>query len=261
MVIRLPELGLSLKPPVFRVQPLLPLYFHLPIPSMSTTGITIGILALQGAVAEHQRMLQTLKFSGRGKIHVVQVRMPDDLAICDALIIPGGESTTIALLAKLSGLLEPLREFVKTKVVWGTCAGAILLSQSVSNAKQGGQELLGGISVRIARNGWGSQVESFEAPLEVTGLRNSSVPYTGIFIRAPVILSLRASPGEPPVEVISRVPPELLPQAVMEDGPDQDVVALRQGRHLLTTFHPELTNDNRFHEYFVQECVIPSIKS
>ena len=102
------------------------------------------------------------------------------------------ESTTIALLARLAGLLEPMREFLKTKPVWGTCAGAILLARWVENAKKGGQELLGGISVAIERNGFGSQVESFEAPLEVEGLRESNRPFPGIFIRAPVrVRSLR----------------------------------------------------------------------
>ena len=128
--------------------------------------------ALQGAFLEHQQTLQ--KLSAKTRIKVVQVRTPDDLVLCEALIIPGGgtftqvvlhmadnlnritESTTIALLARSSGLFEPLREFVRTKVVWGTCAGAILLSKTVSNAKEGGQELLSGISVNIARNHWGT---------------------------------------------------------------------------------------------------------
>ena len=96
------------------------------------------------------------------------------------------ESTTIALLARLAGLLEPMREFLKTKPVWGTCAGAILLARWIEGAKKGGQELLGGISVAIERNGFGSQIESFEAPLEVEGLRESNRPFHGVFIRAPV---------------------------------------------------------------------------
>lgn len=96
------------------------------------------------------------------------------------------ESTTIALLARLAGLLEPLREFLKTKPIWGTCAGAILLARAVEGAKRGGQELLGGMSVSIERNGFGSQVESFEAALEVEGLRESNRAFHGIFIRAPV---------------------------------------------------------------------------
>ncbi|KAL6304127.1 SNO glutamine amidotransferase [Sparassis latifolia] len=229
-------------------------------------NVTVGILALQGAFAEHQVMLQ--KLSVKRRIVIVLVRTEEDLHKCDALIIPGGESTTIALLARLAGLLGPLREFLKTKPVWGTCAGAILLAQSIEGAKKGGQELLGGISVSVGRNGWGSQVESFEAPLEVEGLRDSARPFHGVFIRAPVILALSPSPTDPPIQILSRISTSLLPQSqtlVPHDEDDTDprdagtVVALRQGRHLLTTFHPELTKDDRFHEYFVRECVLPSL--
>jgi pyridoxal 5'-phosphate synthase pdxT subunit len=129
-------------------------------------------LALQGDFFEHQTKLQMLPF--QRQIVVVLVRTVDDLALCDALIIPGGgayitiadcgfirlvlESTSIAILAESSGLLDPLREFTKKKPVWGTCAGAILLAQAVKGAKKGGQELLGSISITIERNGWGSQV-------------------------------------------------------------------------------------------------------
>ncbi|KAF7979505.1 hypothetical protein HWV62_42064 [Athelia sp. TMB] len=183
------------------------------------------------------------------------------------------ESTTIALLARLSGLLEPLREFLARKPVWGTCAGAILLSQKVENAKKGGQELLGGMSISIARNGWGSQVESFEAQLEVSGLKEPERSFTGVFIRAPVLLSLNTSPNDPPITVIARLPPSILPQLVAEqtalvkqDGQEvkedaRQVVAIRQGLHFLTTFHPELTSDDRFHEYFIRECVVPQLKA
>ncbi|KAI0959132.1 hypothetical protein AcW1_004048 [Taiwanofungus camphoratus] len=228
--------------------------------------VTIGILALQGAFAEHQVMLQ--KLSLKKRIVIVLVRTQENLAKCDALIIPGGESTTIALLARLAGLLGPLREFLKTRPVWGTCAGAILLAQSIEGAKKGGQELLGGISVTVARNGWGSQVESFEASLDVEHLRDSNKPFHGVFIRAPVVLTLTPSPTDPPIEIVSRISASLLPRSqtlVPEDEDDTDprdprtIVALRQGRHLLTTFHPELTKDNRFHEYFVRECVLPCI--
>jgi len=226
---------------------------------MAEREVTIGILALQGAFLEHQQILQRL--SVKTHLRILQVRTPEELAVCDALVIPGGESTTIALLARSSGLLDPLRDFVRTKVVWGTCAGAILLSQSVTNAKKGGQELLGGVSVNIARNGWGSQLESFEAPLEIDGLSDPSTPFLGIFIRAPVVLSLSSSSTDPPINVLARIPDHLLPQTLRSDGPDQTIVALRQGRHLLTTFHPELTQDNRFHAYFVKECVLPFVTS
>jgi len=155
--------------------------------------------------------------------------------------------------------LSHLGSFVKTKPVWGTCAGAILLSQAVEGAKKGGQDLLGGMSVTIARNGWGSQVESFEADLDVPGLRNPEQPYTGIFIRAPVVLELHPSPVDSPIKIIAQLSPNLLPASLATpDHSDEPkiFVALRQGRHLLTTFHPELTNDDRFHEYFINECVI-----
>lgn len=231
-----------------------------------SNNVTIGILALQGAFAEHQATLQ--KLSCQKIIVVVLVRTAEELLACDALIIPGGESTTIALLAKLAGLLEPLRTFLQKKPVWGTCAGAILLAQAVENTKKGGQELLGGISVTVARNGWGSQVESFEAPLSIEGLRDPTTPFMGVFIRAPVVLAIHPSTENPLIEIIARLPVNLVPksQKLMahdegDSGPhdSQSIVALRQGRHMLTTFHPELTKDSRFHEYFVGACVLPTL--
>ncbi|KNZ76877.1 Pyridoxal biosynthesis protein PDX2 [Termitomyces sp. J132] len=228
---------------------------------LSREEVIVGILALQGAFVEHQAMLK--KLSLKQKIVVAQVRSVEDLNRCDALIIPGGESTTIAVLARVSGLLEPLRQFVKTKPVWGTCAGAILLSQTVEGTKKGGQEILGGISIAIARNGWGSQVESFEADLDVVGLRNSDKPFKGVFIRAPaspVVLGLTPGPNDAPIQVVARLHTSLLPPSLssLDENDPKTIVALRQGRHFLTTFHPELTQDHRFHEYFVKECVFPA---
>ncbi|TFK24204.1 glutamine amidotransferase subunit pdxT [Coprinopsis marcescibilis] len=222
--------------------------------------VVIGILALQGAFVEHQDSLERLNLSR--PIEIVLVRTLEDLDRCDALIIPGGESTTIALLAKLSGLLEPLRRFVSQKPVWGTCAGAILLADSVTNTKRGGQEVLGGMSITIARNGWGSQLESFEGDITVSGLKDPEVPFKGVFIRAPVVVELKPKSDDPPIQVIASLSPELLPPALQSpdhSGEPKTCVALRQGLHLLTTFHPELTNDHRFHEYFVRECVFPTI--
>jgi len=222
--------------------------------------VVIGILALQGAFAEHETALR--KLSSPIKVCPLLVRTPDDLAKCDGLIIPGGESTTIALLAKLAGLLQPLREFTKTKPIWGTCAGAILLAQTVENPKKGGQELLSGMTLTVARNGWGSQLDSFEAPLIVEGLQNSHNTFTGVFIRAPVIKAINLSPDQPPIRVIARLPLGVVPKAETitpldnEDDPRR-IVAVQQGNHLLTTFHPELTKDGRFHEYFVRACVVP----
>ncbi|CAE6438933.1 unnamed protein product [Rhizoctonia solani] len=229
------------------------------------TGMaTVGVLALQGAFAEHQEIISRVT----PRVQATLVRTPAELAICDGLIIPGGESTAIILLARLANLLEPLREFVRTKPVWGTCAGAILLaSGGVEGAKKGGQEVLGGVSVRIGRNGFGSQLESFEADLELSGLVDEGRPFNGIFIRAPIILSFTEPDPKRPIEYIARLPGYLLPENLPYAGPSdvtsgdpsidpRTVVALRQGRTLLTTFHPELTRDDRFHEYFVRSCVL-----
>jgi len=119
---------------------------------------------------------------------------------------------------------------------------------------------LGGMSIRIARNGWGSQVESFEAPLEVQHLKDPSTPFNGIFIRAPVVIELTPKPDDPPIDVVAQLAPQLLPSALSALGEGHTAepkvfVALRQGRHFLTTFHPELTDDDRFHDYFVRQCV------
>lgn len=130
-------------------------------------------IALQGAFAEHETILRKLrpKNADRKSVNIISilVKTPADLAVCDALIIPGGESTTMALLARLNGLLQPLRDFSTQKPIWGTCAGAILLSNGgVVGAKKGGQEVIGGFDVRVERNGWGSQVRSYPLSLKST---------------------------------------------------------------------------------------------
>ncbi|KAL0948942.1 hypothetical protein HGRIS_009047 [Hohenbuehelia grisea] len=253
--------------------------------------VVIGVLALQGAFAEHQDILQRLFVSSHFrsatstaahgqplKFTSITVRTVEELERCSALIIPGGESTTIALLLRLSNLLEPLQEFTLHKPIWGTCAGAILLSTEVANPKKGGQEVLKRIGVRIERNGWGSQVESFEAHMDVPMLRNPQRPFLGVFIRAPVVVSLldaisfnlkapqplnhSSTISPPPIEIVARLPEHLLPSQTCDSEDDhnaQSVVALRQGRHFLTTFHPELTDDDRFHDFFVRRCVLPSV--
>jgi len=172
----------------------------------------------------------------------------------------------MALLARISGLLEPLRNFSRRKPVWGTCAGAILLSNGgVVGAKKGGQEVIGGFDVRVERNGWGSQLESFESDLFVPDLKDPERSFRGVFIRAPVILSLTDTydASRPPIQVLAR-----LAEHRSSDGSDdlkgsndpRSIVAARQGRHLLTTFHPELTADSRFHEYFLRTCVLDSAR-
>jgi 5'-phosphate synthase pdxT subunit len=186
----------------------------------------IGVLALQGAFAEHIDMLERLG------VEAVEVRKPIELEELDGLIIPGGESTTIGKLAVDFGLLEPLQAFAGEKAVWGTCAGAILLSRDAKRE----QPLLGVMDIIVERNAFGRQVASFEVDLPVpalAGLGNGNEPFHAIFIRAPLIEAVRGD-----AEIL----------AELDDG---RIVAARQGRLLATSFHPELTRDDRFHRYFL----------
>ena len=185
----------------------------------------IGVLALQGDFAEHQAMLESLGAD------VVQVRLPQDLEELNGLIIPGGESTTIAKLAVAYDLMQPLREFARQHAVWGTCAGAIFLSRDIHRP----QPVLGLMDIVVARNAFGRQVDSFEVDLDVPVLdKFASGPYHAIFIRAPLIESVYG---------------EAVSLACLPDG---RIVAALQGKMLATSFHPELTADARFHRYFME---------
>ncbi len=185
----------------------------------------VGVLALQGAFIEHEKMLRRLG------VDAIEVRLPEELEGLDGLIIPGGESTTIGKVGQRWGLLEPVRAFARSgRPVWGTCAGMILMAKEVADGVPG-QPLLGLMDVAVRRNAFGRQVESFEADLEVPAL--GEPPFHAVFIRAPVVTSI----GEG-VEVLTR----------LEGGA---IVAVRQGNLLATAFHPELTDDERFHRYFL----------
>ncbi|TVY48877.1 putative pyridoxal 5'-phosphate synthase subunit [Lachnellula occidentalis] len=170
--------------------------------------ITIGVLALQGAFNEHIQLLREAsqlvasKDNAQRKWTLKEVRTAAELTSCDALIIPGGESTAISLVAQRSNMLEPLRDFVKVtrKPTWGTCAGLILLAEAANQTKKGGQELIGGLDVRVNRNHFGRQVESFQANLDLPFLQKaetegeaadtSQKPFRAIFIRAPIVEKL-----------------------------------------------------------------------
>jgi 5'-phosphate synthase pdxT subunit len=187
----------------------------------------IGVLALQGDFAEHIAMLRRLG------AEAVEVRLPAHLQGLDGLIIPGGESTTIGKLANAYGLMEPLRQFARQHAVWGTCAGAIFLSKDAQRS----QPLLGLMDITVERNAFGRQVASFETDLQVPALREvdaTGQPYHAVFIRAPLIASVQG---------------EARSLASLEDG---RIVAAQQGRLLATSFHPELTGDERFHRYFLR---------
>jgi 5'-phosphate synthase pdxT subunit len=187
----------------------------------------VGVLALQGDFREHQQVLERIG------VPVQLVRLPKHLEQVDRLIIPGGESTTIGRLLTIYDLLEPIRVRAGADLaVWGTCAGAILLAETVADMKQGGQPTLGVMQIDIRRNAFGSQLESFEALLDLPVL--GSAPFRGVFIRAPQIERLGAG---------------VKPLARLEIG---SVVAAQQDRLLVTTFHPELTDDDRLHRYFLE---------
>lgn len=189
----------------------------------TNTTLTVGVLALQGDFREHRETLERLGQEVR------EVRRPDDLVGLGALIIPGGESTTIARLILSNGLQEPLRAFCRSgRPVWGTCAGAILLASKVDRLDRPGIEVM---NIAVRRNAFGRQLDSFEADLAIGELAGG--PFHAVFIRAPVIESVA-----PPAEVLARLP-------------DGTIVAARQGNMLATVFHPELTGDTRLHAFFL----------
>lgn len=193
--------------------------------------LTIGVLAVQGAFREHIQILEGLG------VRAEEVRRPEQLAGLDGLVIPGGESTSMALIAERWGLVEPLRAWVHSgRPTWGTCAGMILLAEHAVGQKQGGQALLGGLAVTVNRNYFGRQIHSFEADLDVPALGDP--PFRAVFIRAPAITETGNT-----VEVLSEIQPE---------GAEHPVaVAVRSGSLLATAFHPELTADSRWHQLFV----------
>jgi 5'-phosphate synthase pdxT subunit len=192
----------------------------------SAARLAVGVLALQGDVAEHVRALRAC-----GAAPVV-VRRPEELDRVDGLIIPGGESTTIWKLIDVFGLAEQLRKQISGGMpVFGSCAGLIMLTDRLPDPASG-QETLGGIDMTVRRNAFGRQVDSFERDLDITGL--SGPPYRAVFIRAPWVEQVG-----PEVEVLAT------------DPGTSKIVAVRQGRALATSFHPELTPDWRIHEMFV----------
>ena len=183
----------------------------------------IGVLALQGDFREHAEILRGLG------VEPVEVRTLEDIADLAGLIVPGGESTAIGNLMVSSGLLDGVRSFFyKGGPLWGTCAGMVLAASATTGPRQ---PLLGLMNALVERNGFGRQVYSFERNLDVKGFDE---PFTGVFIRAPFLESV--GPG---VEVLSEV--------------DGKIVAARGENILVTAFHPELTDDARFHEYFLRE--------
>jgi pyridoxal 5'-phosphate synthase pdxT subunit len=186
---------------------------------------TVGVLALQGDFREHIAVLNSLGADAVG------VRRPSELAAVSGLIIPGGESSVIDKLSRLFDLAEPLKAAIASGLpVWGTCAGLIMLADTVLDGIDG-QESFGGLDIAVRRNAFGSQLDSFETDLEIPVVGEPALH--AVFIRAPI------------VETVSeRV-------STLASLPDGRIVAVEQGNLLGTSFHPEMTGDTRFHEYFL----------
>lgn len=183
----------------------------------------VGVLALQGTFIEHIDLLQQLG------VEAPPIRLPHELDTLDGLVIPGGESTTMLRLMKSFGLIEAIRRMARQGLpIWGTCAGTILLARGISNYEM---ETLGLMDLKVRRNAFGSQIDSFEVDLEIPPAGEE--PFHAVFIRAPVIEEAAAG-----VEILSRLP-------------DGTIVAARQNLLLACAFHPEFTNDLRFHSYFL----------
>ncbi|XP_004506773.1 probable pyridoxal 5'-phosphate synthase subunit PDX2 [Cicer arietinum] len=215
----------------------------------------VGVLALQGSFNEHIAALKRLGVKG------VEIRKPEQLLTVNSLIIPGGESTTMAKLAEYFNLFPALREFVQMgKPVWGTCAGLIFLADKAIGQKIGGQQLVGGLDCTVHRNFFGSQIQSFETELAVPELASKEggpETFRGVFIRAPAILDVG-----PEVQVLADYPvpsdkvtsSDSSVEDKKENAEEENkvIVAVRQGNILATAFHPELTADTRWHSYFLK---------
>lgn len=189
------------------------------------TGPRVGVLALQGDFREHLAVLRELGADAR------PVRRAEELAEVDGLVIPGGESTVIDKLSRAFGIAEPIREAIASGMpVYGTCAGLIMIADTVQD-RIAGQQSFGGLDVVVRRNAFGTQVDSFETDLDVAAFEGAPVHAT--FIRAPVVESV----GE-----------KAEAMAALTDG---RVVAVRQGNLMGTSFHPEISGETRFHQYFL----------
>ena len=264
----------------------------------SQNDITVGVLALQGAFSEHIQLLRSASSNvpSSPEFRFIEVRTPEQLQQCGGLIIPGGESTAMSLVAARSNLLEPLRDFVKVKrrPTWGTCAGLILLAESANRTKKGGQDLIGGLDVRVNRNHFGRQQESFQANLHLPFLKSTTEtstndPYRCVFIRAPVVEKVLPSqkavgiqegenerndtvvaPSKTPaddlakkeldqeVEVMATLSTNAKPLQENQEHEHpgaEDIIAVRQGNVFGCSFHPELTDDPRIHVWWLGEVL------
>ncbi len=185
--------------------------------------LKVGVLALQGAFREHGKVITELGHQYK------EVKLAKDLESIDALIIPGGESTTIARIAEEYQLIEPLKSFCSKEKVWGTCAGLIFLAKNVGTK----QTTLGVLDVTVKRNAFGRQSDSFIKDLNLPFLTNPEIPFPAVFIRAPIIKEVGAD-----IKVLAQLAP-------------QKIIIAQKQNIFVTAFHPELTGDYRLHQFFL----------
>lgn len=235
-------------------------------------NMIVGVLALQGAFVEHIRYFHDAVKEGKLThygIKFVEVKTVEQLRKCHALVIPGGESTSISYIAERTGLLGELRDFCSRKPVWGTCAGLIFLSNQIENGNPG-QKCLGGLDISVVRNAFGRQSDLFQQSCNFSLFARGLSHFRAVFIRAPVVNEINvlqpsrevvgpatlsangitvnfAAASEEPVKVLYALKGGL-------------VVAVRQGKTLGTSFHPELSGDSSFHGWFLKEFVIPGAR-
>lgn len=247
----------------------------------SQTTHVIGVLALQGAFSEHLQHLQKAIEAADLAAYLfqlIEVKTPEQLQQCSALVLPGGESTSMSLIAERNGLLEPLREFVREKPVWGTCAGLIMLAAEIHNARPH-QKALGGMNIRVARNAFGRQLELFHTMCDFSSFAPGVSAFKTVFIRAPVVSGIISNNEVTPVGpkhmhqpnvcsnqenrvlssfdlIVKTESSNTAPVEILHALDDGLVVAVRQGNKLGTSFHPELAEDCSFHYWFVKEFVV-----
>ncbi|XP_031552468.1 probable pyridoxal 5'-phosphate synthase subunit pdx2 [Actinia tenebrosa] len=226
-------------------------------------NLKVGVLAIQGGFFEHKaallKALKNHKFKNDIEVQIVEVREEEDLQELDGLILPGGESTTMSIFLESSGLDSVLKDWMndktKPRVVWGTCAGLILMSNQIAGQKEGGQAKIGGLDITTSRNFFGRQLNSFEAVLDIKdksvqeSILNSTVYKStckgihGVFIRAPAVLSIDSKE----VQILATVKIPSCERPV--------IVAVAQDNLMATAFHPELTDDVEWHAYFIRKIL------
>ncbi|KAJ3019640.1 UNVERIFIED_CONTAM: hypothetical protein HDU68_010582 [Siphonaria sp. JEL0065] len=226
---------------------------------MSIAKVNLAVIALQGAFSEHIFMLQRLPLLVAS---IFEVRSSADFErvkdSIDGIVLPGGESTTMSIiLERETGLRDGLKQWIQDgKPIWGTCAGLIMLSDTITSTKQGGQTKLGGLRTTVRRNAFGRQTDSFEIELSIPAIESygpnpttGKVTLPGVFIRAPVIEAIH----DDGVQVVARLHGR--------QGREGEIVAVQQGNILGSSFHPELTGDVRFHQLFVDICIKSKVAS